>query len=57
MIEVAFKLAPVATKYKVWLKKPRVDAPEVVFGDVRLQDLWTDKKYVAELAKEFEALV
>ena len=57
VVEALLGLAPVDALCEVRPEEVRVDAAEVAFGDVLLEDVGLDEEYVAQLANELEAFV
>ena len=50
VVETLLSLTPVTSLCQVWSKQLRVYPTQVILGNIRLQDLWSDEENIAELA-------
>lgn len=57
VVEILLCLTPVAALRQVGPEKRGVDAPEVAFSDVGLEDVRADEEDLTELTEELEAFV
>lgn len=57
VVEALLCLAPIAPLGQVWAQERRVDAAEISFRDVRLEDVGPNEEDIAQLPEELEAFL